>query len=64
MVLIRGSCKRQTQNQKLLVLVLVTMRSGLNVMTSAALFDPPERPVIWIFHEYAHLGKGRSIHHQ
>ena len=31
-------------------------------MTTAALFDTQKGPVIGIFHEYAHLGKGRSIH--
>ena len=31
-------------------------------MTAAALFDTLKGPVIGIFHEYAHLGKGRSIH--
>ena len=36
--------------------------TGLDVVTVAALFDSQKRPVIGIFHEYAHLGKGRSIH--
>ena len=35
--------------------------TGLDVVT-AALFDTQKGPVIWIFHESAHLGKGRSIH--
>ena len=35
--------------------------TGLDVVT-AALFDTQKGPVIGIFHEYAHLGKGRSIH--
>ena len=30
-------------------------------MTAAALFDTQKGPVIGTFHEYAHLGKGRSI---
>ena len=36
--------------------------TGLDVVTVAALFDTPKGPVNGIFHEYAHLGKGRSIH--
>ena len=36
--------------------------TGLNVVTAAALLDPQKGPIIGIFHEYAHLGKGRSIH--
>ena len=36
--------------------------TGLNVVTAAALLDTQEGPIIGIFHEYAHLGKGRSIH--
>ena len=36
--------------------------TGLDVVTAAALFDTPKGPVIWSFHEYAHPGKGRSIH--
>ena len=32
--------------------------TGLDVVTAAALFDTQEGPVIGIFHEYAHLGKG------
>ena len=35
--------------------------TGLEVVTAAALFDTQNGPVIGIFHEYAHLGKGRSI---
>ena len=35
---------------------------GLDVVTAAALFDTQKGPVIWIFHEYGCLGKGRSIH--
>ena len=34
----------------------------LDVVTAAALFDTQKGAVIGIFHEYAHLGKGRSIH--
>ena len=34
---------------------------GLDVLTATAPFDT-QRHVIGIFHEYAHLGKGRSIH--
>ena len=36
--------------------------TGLDVVTAAALFDTQKGPVIGVFHEYAHLGKGRSIH--
>ena len=36
--------------------------TGLNVVTAAALFDTQKGPIIGVFHEYAHLGKGRSIH--
>ena len=36
--------------------------TGLDVVTAAALFDTQKGPVIGIFHEYHHLGKGRSIH--
>ena len=35
--------------------------TGLEVVTAVALFDTQNGPVIGIFHEYAHLGKGRSI---
>ena len=36
--------------------------TGLNVVTAAALLDTPKGLIIGVFHEYAHLGKGRSIH--
>ena len=36
--------------------------TGLNVATAAALFDTQKGPIIGVFHEYAQLGKGRSIH--
>ena len=36
--------------------------TGLNVVTAAALLDTQKGPIIRVFHEYAHLGKGRSIH--
>ena len=36
--------------------------TGLDVVTAAALFDTQKGPVIGIFHEYAHLSKGTSIH--
>ena len=36
--------------------------TGLNVVTAAALLDTQKGPIIGIFHEYVHLGKGRSIH--
>ena len=36
--------------------------TGLNVVTAAALLDAQMGPIIGIFHEYAHLGKDRSIH--
>ena len=36
--------------------------TGLNVVTAAALLDTQKGPIIGIFHEYAHLGKGMSIH--
>ena len=36
--------------------------TGLNVVTAAALLDTQKGPIIGVFHEYANLGKGRSIH--
>ena len=36
--------------------------TGLNVVTSETLLDTQKGPIIGVFHEYAHLGKGRSIH--
>ena len=36
--------------------------TGLNVVTAAALLDTQKGPIIGVFHEYARLGKGRSIH--
>ena len=36
--------------------------TGLNVVTAATLSDTQKGPIIGVFHEYAHLGKGRSIH--
>ena len=36
--------------------------TGLNMVTAAALLDTQKGPIIGGFHEYAHLGKGRSIH--
>ena len=36
--------------------------TDLNVVAAAALWDTQKGPLIGIFHEYAHLGKGRSIH--
>ena len=36
--------------------------TGLNVVTAATLLDTQKSPIIGVFHEYAHLGKGRSIH--
>ena len=36
--------------------------TGLNVVTAAALLDTQKGPIIGVFHEYAHVGKGRSIH--
>ena len=36
--------------------------TGLNVVTAAALLDTQKGPIIRIFHEYAHLGKVKSIH--
>ena len=36
--------------------------TGVNVVTAAALLDTQTGPIIGVFHEYAHLGKGRSIH--
>ena len=36
--------------------------TGLNVVTAAALMDTQKGRIIGILHEYAHLGKGRSIH--
>ena len=35
---------------------------GLNVVTAATLLDTQKGPIIGVFHEYGHLGKGRSIH--
>ena len=36
--------------------------TGLTVVTAPALLDTQKGPIIGIFHEYAHLGKVRSIH--
>ena len=36
--------------------------TGLNVVTAATLLDTQKGPIIGVFHEYAHLGKGMSIH--
>ena len=36
--------------------------TGLNVVTAATLLDTQKGPIIGVFHEYAHLGKGRSVH--
>ena len=36
--------------------------TGLNVVTAAAFLDTQKGPIIGGFHEYAYLGKGRSIH--
>ena len=36
--------------------------TGLNVVTAATVLDTQKGPIIGVFHEYAHLGKGRSIH--
>ena len=36
--------------------------TGLNVVTAATLLDTQKGPMIGVFHEYAHVGKGRSIH--
>ena len=36
--------------------------TGINVVTAVALMDTQKGPIFGIFHEYAHLGKGRSIH--
>ena len=36
--------------------------TGLDVATAAAVLDTQKGPHIGIFHEYAHLCKGRSIH--
>ena len=36
--------------------------TGLNVVTAAALLDTQKGHIIGVFHEYAHLGKGKSIH--
>ena len=36
--------------------------TGLHLVTAAALLDTQKGPIIGIFHEYAHLGKGKSIH--
>ena len=32
------------------------------MVTAAALLDTQKGPIIGVFHQYAHLGKGRSIH--
>ena len=36
--------------------------TGLNVVTAATLLDTQKGPIIGVVHEYAHLGKGKSIH--
>ena len=32
------------------------------MVNAAALLDTQKGPIIGLFHEYAHLGKGKSIH--
>ena len=32
------------------------------MVTAAALLDTQKGPIIGVFHEYAHLGKGTAIH--
>ena len=34
----------------------------LRIVTAASLIESTEGPVIGIFHQYAHHGKGKSIH--
>ena len=36
--------------------------TGLNAVTAATLLDTQKGPIIRVFYDYAHLGKGRSIH--
>ena len=36
--------------------------TGLNVLAAATLLDTQKGPIIGVLHEYAHLGKGKSIH--
>ena len=36
--------------------------TGLNVGTAATLLDSQKGPIIGVLHEYAQIGKGRSIH--
>ena len=36
--------------------------TGLNVVTAPTLLDTQKGDIIGVFHEYAHLGQGRSIH--
>ena len=36
--------------------------TGLIIVTDAVALDVKKGPFIGIFHEYAHLGKGNSIH--
>ena len=36
--------------------------TGLNVVTAADPLDTEKGPIIGIFHDYAHLGRGQSIH--
>ena len=36
--------------------------TGLNVVTAETLLDTQQGPIIGVFHEYAHVGKGRSNH--
>ena len=36
--------------------------TGLDVVTTATLLDSQKGPIIGVFHEYAQLGKGKSIH--
>ena len=44
--------------------IIVSIRdhqlTGLDVVTAGALFETQQIPVIGIFHEYAHLGKGKT----
>ena len=52
----------QNQDKKINIVTIDDNElTGLDVVTAAA-FDTHKGPVIGIFHEYAHLGKGRSIH--
>ena len=57
-----GADMRIIQKNINIVGINVHELTGLGIVTAASLFDTQKGPVIGIFHEYAHSGKGRSVH--